>query len=275
MPILPIALSCVLVAPAGLPMAAVAQGAGAMPLPGEAGMVALVPGWQEPHGAHVAGLALSLAPGWKTYWRVPGEAGIPPEFDWSGSRNVVRVIVHWPRPVAFDQAGMTSLGYGGEVVLPLEVVASDPDAPVQLAGTVRLGVCRDICIPVTADLAAELASDLQARGQAVPHIRAALGRVPEPIAGRATCRVDPIADGVRLTARLPVGRSGVDAVAVEAADPSVWVSQADLAADGGGLTATVDLVAPSGAPFALDRSALRFTVVSGGWAGEMTGCTAG
>lgn len=249
----------------------IAQGADPQSLPDDAGTVGLLSGWQERDGAHVAALTLALTPGWKTYWRVPGEAGIPPEFDWRASRNVARVVVHWPRPVVFDQAGMTSLGYGGEVVLPLEVVPADPERPVLLAGTVTLGVCRDICIPVTADLAA----DLPRPGQAEPRIRRALDGAPERIAGRAACRVDPIADGLRLTVRLPVGSAGVEAVAVETPDPAVWVSEAGLAADGGGLTATVDLVPPSGAPFALDRSALRFTVIGGGWAGEMTGCTAG
>lgn len=263
--VLALVLGCGCAAPA------VAQTSGALALPGEAGSVALLPGWQERGGAHLAALSVALAPGWKTYWRVPGEAGIPPEFDWTGSRNVARVIVHWPRPVAFDQAGITSLGYGGDVVLPLEVVPGDPAQPVRLAGTVSLGVCRDICIPVTADLAADLPSP----GQAEPRIRRALDSAPERIAGQAACAVDPISDGLRLTARLPVARAGVAAVAVETPDPAVWVSEAVLAADGGGLTATVDLVPPSGAPFALDRSALRFTVIGGGWAGEMTGCRAG
>jgi len=146
---------------------------------------------------------------------------------------------------------------------------------VRLAGTVTLGVCRDICIPVTADVRA----DLPRPGGPEPRIRRALDGAPEPIAGFATCRADAIADGLRLTVRLPdslpVGHLRVEAVAVETPDPAVWVSEADIAADGAGLTATVDLVPPTGTPFALDRSALRFTVIAGGWVGEMTGCTAG
>jgi DsbC/DsbD-like thiol-disulfide interchange protein len=255
-------------APAETPMGEVpASGA----LPGGAGTVALLPGWREPAGAHLAALSLSLAPGWKTYWRVPGEAGIPPGFDWTGSRNVARVVVHWPRPVAFDQGGMTSLGYGGEVVLPIEVIPADPSRPVDLAGVVSLGVCRDICIPVTARLAGHLAPP----GAPDARIRAALDHTPEALSGQATCAVAPIADGLRLTVRLPMPRDGVQAVAVEAPDPAVWVSQAALSDGGGALVATVDLVPPSGAPFALDRSGLRFTVVAGAQVGELTGCSAG
>jgi DsbC/DsbD-like thiol-disulfide interchange protein len=251
--------------------AARAQDPVAETLPGEAGTVVLLPGWRAASGAHLAALAVSLAPGWKTYWRVPGEAGIPPDFDWSGSGNIARVTVHWPRPTAFDQAGMTSLGYGGEIVLPLEVIPVDPAAPVALEGTVTLGVCRDICIPVTARLSAPL----PAPGAPDGRIRAALDHGPEAIAGQATCAVAPIADGLRLTVTLPVAWDGVQAVAVEASDPSVWVSGAAVSRAGAGLVATVDLVPPSAAPFALDRSGLRFTVIAGQRAGEMTGCTAG
>ena len=68
-------------------------------------------GWQMQNGHHMAGLSLQLAPDWKTYWRAPGEAGIPPLFDWSGSTNVQSVRVHWPSPVVFHLNGMQTIGY--------------------------------------------------------------------------------------------------------------------------------------------------------------------
>ena len=46
----------------------------------------------------MAAVEIRLAPGWHTYWRVPGEAGIPPRFDWSGSQNLAAVAYEWPRP---------------------------------------------------------------------------------------------------------------------------------------------------------------------------------
>ena len=81
----------------------------------------ILPGWQDGEGRHVAGLRLTMAPGWKTYWRAPGDAGIPPEFDWTGSHGVAGVEVRWPVPQVFDQSGMQSIGYHDEVVLPLEI----------------------------------------------------------------------------------------------------------------------------------------------------------
>jgi DsbC/DsbD-like thiol-disulfide interchange protein len=239
-------------------------------LPGGAGSVGLLPGWREPGGRHMAGLVVTLAPGWKTYWRAPGEAGIPPEFDWSGSQNVARVAVHWPRPIVFDQAGMTSIGYADEMVLPLEITPSDPSAPVDLNGEVTLGVCRDICIPVSARFALRL----DAPGAADPRIRGALDRRPEQLRGQVTCRVAGISDGLRLTAVLPSDWDGVEALVVELADPLVWVSQAEVSRQGRAVSAVVDLVPPSGGAFALDRSTLRFTMIAGGRVGETTGCTA-
>ncbi|MFY8145805.1 MAG: protein-disulfide reductase DsbD domain-containing protein, partial [Rhodobacter sp.] len=56
----------------------------------------VLPGWRTEQGTHMAALRLTLAPGWKTYWRSPGDAGIPPLFNWSGSQNLSGVRVHWP-----------------------------------------------------------------------------------------------------------------------------------------------------------------------------------
>jgi DsbC/DsbD-like thiol-disulfide interchange protein len=239
-------------------------------LPGGAGSVGLLSGWREPGGRHMAGLAVTLAPGWKTYWRAPGEAGIPPEFDWSGSRNVARVAVHWPRPIVFDQAGITSIGYADEMILPLEIVPTDPSAPIDLNGEVTLGVCRDICIPVSARFALRL----DAPGAADPRIRGALDRRPERLHGQVTCGVAAISDGLRLTAVVPSDWEGVEALVVELPDPQVWVSQAEVSREGPMVAAVVDLVPPSGGAFALDRSTLRFTMIAGGRVAETTGCTA-
>jgi DsbC/DsbD-like thiol-disulfide interchange protein len=240
-------------------------------LPGGAGRIGLLPGWREEDGRHLGGVIVTLAPGWKTYWRAPGEAGIPPVFDWSGSRNLARVAVHWPRPIVFDLAGMTSIGYAEELVLPLEIVPADPSLPVDVNVELTLGVCRDICVPVTA----RFATRLEGPGGADARIRAALDSRPEPLRGAVTCRVAPIADGLRLEAVLPSDWPSVEAVAVEVADASVWVSQPEVSRAGGWVTAMVDIVPPAGAPFALDRSSLRFTMIGGGDVVEAIGCKGG
>ena len=70
----------------------------------------LLPGWRMENGHQMAGLSLTLSPGWKTYWRSPGEAGIPPLFDWSGSDNIASVRLHWPSPSVFHTNGMHMAG---------------------------------------------------------------------------------------------------------------------------------------------------------------------
>ena len=60
--------------------------------------------------------------GWKTYWRMPGDAGIPPQFDWSGSQNVKSVEVLWPAPQRFIDSGGETVGYKDRVVFPLRIV---------------------------------------------------------------------------------------------------------------------------------------------------------
>src|SRR5579863_1491597 len=74
-----------------------------------------------------AGIEIRLDPGWKTYWREPGDSGVPPTFDFSGSENVKAVTVEWPAPERFpDGAGGNSIGYVGRIVLPLRIVQQDP-----------------------------------------------------------------------------------------------------------------------------------------------------
>jgi len=103
---------------------------------------------------HRAGVEIRLAPGWKTYWRYPGDSGIPPRFDFSGSRNVDRVTLQWPAPQRLTDEGGTSIGYKHDVVFPLDVVPQDPTKPVVLALKIDYAVCEKLCVP--ADGSAEL-----------------------------------------------------------------------------------------------------------------------
>ena len=235
----------------------------------------LRPGWQTGQGTQMAGLQLDLAPGWKTYWRSPGDAGIPPSFDWSGSQNVKSVAVHWPAPQVFEAGGMQSIGYHDQVILPLEITPIDKSRPVRLSLRVDLGVCDQICLPASLDMAA----DLSGGDQPDDRIQAALSRraVPADKAGvrRVECTVDPIADGLRLTARVRLPDPGAaEVVAFETADPAVWVAQSVTRREGGDLVAMTELVPPDGTPFALDRSGVTMTILFAGEAVEVRGCPA-
>jgi DsbC/DsbD-like thiol-disulfide interchange protein len=236
---------------------------------------ALVPGWQTPSGSHMAAVNLTLAPGWKTYWRSPGDAGIPPSFNWSGSQNVASVRIHWPAPSVFHSNGMQSIGYHDHLLLPVEVKPLDPSLPVVLSLKMELGVCDEICLPATV----MLRSDLIAPGAPDAAITAALqaraATAREAGVTSVTCMVEPIVDGLRVTARVRLPDPGTaEVVAVETADPAVWVSESAAQRTGGELIAVTELVPPNGAPFALDRSGVTLTILADGGAVEVRGCPA-
>jgi DsbC/DsbD-like thiol-disulfide interchange protein len=236
---------------------------------------ALIPGWQTENGGRMAGLDLRLAPGWKTYWRSPGDAGIPPSFDWSGSENVRSVRLHWPAPDVFQVNGMQTIGYHDRLVLPVEVTPEDPALPIRLRLRMDLGVCDEICMPATV----ELGSELTAPGAPDDAIRSALARraatAQEAGVTRVACSIDPIADGLRITARLGLPDPGLpEVVAFETADRDVWVAEAVTERRGGELVSITELVPPSGVPFALDRSQITMTILAAGSAVEVRGCPA-
>ncbi|HZY67161.1 MAG TPA: protein-disulfide reductase DsbD domain-containing protein, partial [Devosia sp.] len=100
-------------------------------------------------GITMAGLELDLPAGTNTYWRIPGETGIPTEFDFSGSSGVVEPVVHWPHPEVDRSRGFTDYIYTGSTVLPIEFQAEDRAV---LDVTVELGICSDMCVPASAKL---------------------------------------------------------------------------------------------------------------------------
>jgi DsbC/DsbD-like thiol-disulfide interchange protein len=94
-----------------------------------------------------AGIEIRLATGWKTYWRYPGDSGVPPVFDFSKSENVKSVAILWPAPHRFTDDGGASIGYKGGVTLPLHVVAANPKRPVTLRLAVDYAICEKLCVP--------------------------------------------------------------------------------------------------------------------------------
>ena len=102
------------------------------------------------------GMEFQLQPGWKIYWRSPGDAGLPPVPDWSSSQNVAAVDMDWPLPIRFELFGLQTFGYEDTVVFPLSVTPEMPGNPVSLTGTVSYLVCKEICIPHQADVALNL-----------------------------------------------------------------------------------------------------------------------
>lgn len=236
----------------------------------------LLPGWRTASGEHVAALRFRLADGWKTYWRAPGDAGIPPLFDWQGSRNFGVAEVVWPTPAAFSQNGMRSIGYKSDVILPIRITPRDHDADIHLNVTADIGVCKDICVPKRLRARAILPAGTK---QVAPAIAAALAERPlsaqEAGVQSATCRFAPSEHGIAVTANVALPSAGhPEIVVIEAGTPDIWVAEAAAQRQGGTLSATTEMMLVDGGPVLLDRSRIRLTVLGARHAVDIQGCRA-
>jgi DsbC/DsbD-like thiol-disulfide interchange protein len=155
----------------------------------------------------LGGIAFQLQPGWKTYWRTPGDSGVPPRFDFSKSENIEAVTILWPAPTKFDDgAGGHSLGYKNQIVLPLRIVAKNADKPVTLRAGINYAVCEKLCIPVEANAELAFASVASTEDSA---LFAALDTVPKPA---------NVGDANPLTIR-DVKREGKSTVVIDVVSP--------------------------------------------------------
>ncbi len=208
----------------------------------------------------LAGIEITLDPGFKTYWRNPGDSGLPPRFDWSGSENVAGAEVRFPAPYRHEDAAGVAYVYGKKVLLPVLVKAKDPGKPVKLVLSVEYGVCKDICIPARADLSLGLTDDGPGRST----IEAALAKVPVAQALGAqgdlsVLAVEPVKQdkpAYSVTIRAPSGAKP----ALFAEGPENWYLSTSLPDDANRFTVTVE-EKPKDASGPVP---LRLTLVAGG-----------
>ncbi|MEI4231752.1 protein-disulfide reductase DsbD domain-containing protein [Roseovarius sp. D22-M7] len=240
--------------------------------------VRILPGWQDADGTHMAALQFSLAEGWKTYWRAPGDAGIPPRIDWRGSGNLDAVDIVWPTPQQTVTSGMRTIGYERDLVLPLRLTPRRADRAVSLEARIEIGICKDICVPVDMTVAAQLPPGGDERD---PRIAAALAARPytaqEAGVGRVACTMTPLeGGGLRLVAEIDMKPMGArEWVVVETDTEDLWVSQSDTTRHGDRLRAVTEVHHVERQGFMIDRSGLRLTVLSTGDAVEIEGCPGG
>jgi DsbC/DsbD-like thiol-disulfide interchange protein len=126
-----------------------------------------------------AGIEIRLKQGWHTYWRYPGDAGVPPRFDFAGSQNVKAVEVLWPAPRRLPEAGLATIGYDRDVILPLRVTPQDQAKPVTLQIKLDYAICEKLCVPAQTRAELALAGGQSAQDAA---LAAAEARVPRKVA---------------------------------------------------------------------------------------------
>jgi DsbC/DsbD-like thiol-disulfide interchange protein len=157
------------------------------------------------------GVHIKLEPGWKTYWRYPGDSGVPPSFDFAASDNVESVTVLYPAPVRFDDgAGGTAIGYQSEVVFPVHVIPRNANKPVTLRLKLDYAACEKLCVPAKAAVALTLTGEGGGQDELVSMAEA---RVPRAVAIGA-----PTALAVRAVRRDSV--AGKPRILVDVAAPA-------------------------------------------------------
>ena len=170
----------------------------------------------------LAGVQIKLDPGWKTYWRNPGDSGLPPSFDWSGSQNLKSAKVLWPAPHRFSDSSGTSIGYTGDVVFPVEIVPDSKAEAVELKLKLDYAICKDICVPAEAKLDLRLAAGGRGSADFAKEIARHMTMVPRdgagaPRIGRAKATLKGAAPRIVVEAHFPKGTKGADLFA-EAGD---------------------------------------------------------
>lgn len=253
-------------------MPAASQSAFETPVTGE-----ILTGWQRADGTRMAAIKLTLAPGWKTYWRAPGDAGIPPQISWAGSKNLSGVGIVWPTPEVFYQSGMRSIGYKDELILPIALNARAHDKAIHLEATLDIGICSDICVPHQMKLSGSISDS---NTSPTPAIAAAL--VDRPYSAKdggvrsATCSLRPTAEGLEIEAKLRLpATGGKEVVVIEPGQRGIWMSETDTMRSGQTLTATGDLVPSGDSAMVIDRSKIVITVFGEKRAVEIRGCPQG
>lgn len=240
----------------------------------------VAPGTQQAATSLAVGLEMELASGWKTYWRIPGDAGgVPPEFDWSQSENVASANVEYPAPIRMtDRAGST-IGYKGRVVFPALIEPKDATRPIKLRLMLVFGVCHDICVPSEgtyeiiippggAPRSTELISAFARVPVAAARSRDARGK-PTPRLAKVETDLTAANPTVTLHVVFPAGAEGAD-VFVEGPVGEYVPMTVDKGAGADGAQIFVIDLSKGADVAALKGQPLRVTMVSDGGNAETT-----
>ncbi|SLN33377.1 protein-disulfide reductase DsbD domain-containing protein [Oceanibacterium hippocampi] len=181
------------------------------------------------------GVEVRLAPGWKIYWRNPGDTGVPPEFDWSRSANLAGATVHWPAPERSESYGFDSLGYHDEVIYPVTVRLREPGAPLDLRLDLSYGICKEVCVPLRQEVSLSLPGGLAMETPEARRIARYRERVPEaaPAQGLVVESADFDADGRLVVAiRSDIPLADPQLIAEAPSGASLGAPERDLDEDG-------------------------------------------
>lgn len=236
--------------------------------------VALHSGIEGEDNTRIAVLRMELKQGWKTYWRIPGDSGVPPHFDWTGSENLRSATTTWTVPHVFETYGDRTIGYETRMVVPLTLTPEDPAKPIRVRLNFTYGVCADICIPAGQEFALDIPPGAPEDGAYFIE-RAMTDRLAPATLGavqEARCEIVSNEGETRLFVGLSLADpfSRAPTIVGEATGATIGRFDAQLQQDG--VIAMAPISANEGAW--IDRSTLRLTVLGDGRGMVITGCDA-
>lgn len=194
-----------------------ANAAASEPVWAEGGSVRIVTDGLPDEAGRVRGaLEITLDEGWKTYWRDPGESGIPPVVTVVSPQG--EALIAFPAPERFDDGYSVWAGYDEPVALPLTFELSGMNATTLLDVSVFLGICDEICIPVQADLSLDLSDNAESERAIVEQAFAAL---PEPAREGFAARLSGI-ESERLVIEADVPGAGAAEATLFVASAGDW-----------------------------------------------------
>jgi DsbC/DsbD-like thiol-disulfide interchange protein len=171
-------------------------------------------------GVYHAGVKIALQQGAITYWRQPGDSGVPPVFDFSKSENLGSLEVFFPAPKHFEEAGSQVAGYNDAVVFPIHVTPRDAKAPIKLKLFLTYAACAKLCLPAKADLALELPTS--GRSPVASEIADSEAKVPQKLSAaelREKIAIVPVTGDEKVWRLDYRGPEKVTDVFAEIADP--------------------------------------------------------
>ena len=230
--------------------------------------VNLRPGWRPGDGTHIAAIQITLAPGWKTYWRQPGDTGIPPKFDFTISEGLGLLEILYPTPKITWQDDLRTIGYQDEVIFPI-VIQTKITGDMTISGQIEIGVCQEICIPVSLTVTAVL----PANGPIDRVIKAAFQKLPKVGVTKINCTFTPATDGMHLSLILPHQNQDINGATIELGNPKLWTETPTIDSAGDQLEITTNILTPSGNPITVGRGDVVTTIFSATTATEYHGCS--
>jgi len=239
--------------------------------------VDLIRGWQTDDGNHQGAVRITLAKGWKTYWRVGGENGLPPSFDWQRSENLAGVSIFWPRPEILTTDGVRIVGYKNQLILPIEFSPETEGEEISIDLVLRLGVCQEVCVPVQIPLKGTFGAE-PGDDRFLIELALANGVTNGDEAGFSAhnCNLTPIEDGYLLSAQISqTANFSPEYVMVETATDEVWVAPTSFTQKSTEIHAKTSMLSYGSDAIEIDTDNLRITLISADQAVEIIGCPTG